>query len=560
MSGAPQPRFGALSFARLLSSGTTRLKGLYTGTVLTWSTIYSLPLVIGAVIALLLDRATAGTLPREVWWLLATTVGLMVLRAVALFIGLQLTFKLIFQMSAWIKIQVLHAVLGRPRGKGPAFGNGELLSRLRDDTDEIGGLLEWTTDLIYRSLLTIVAVAVLVRTDVVVTIPLLLLLGGLPVSILLKRRVAEMQAQTRVRQGRVGAMIADTLTGIRDLRLSATLERRLESLDERFVDRRRYQVRHQLYSDLLSDLFRNLVMVGTAVVLLTMSFRVAGGHFTVGKLTLFLTYSSWLGQQMYFFGKIVARYQGGAVSYGRLVELLPRDQAPVAARKEPAGPLRELRVHGLSYVTDGAVAPAPVSFVVRPGQLVAITGELGSGKSMIIRSLLALQPNVAGQVLWDGADVTGDEAFLRTPRVGYARQAPKFLRGSIRDNLVLGASDVSEERIDDAMAAVGLLSGSAELPRGLDTHLDSGEAGQLSGGQRQRLALARMLCRPAEVYVVDDCDSSIDPPTARSIWQELPVRWPAAWIVVSHNPDLLDAADTTVTISRRAVETPARVD
>ena len=99
--------------------------------------------------------------------------------------------------------------------------------------------------------------------------------------------------------------------------------------------------------------------------------------------------------------------------------------------------------------------------------------------------------------------------------------------------------------MERALAGVHLSPGSSELPGGLDTVLDSGEARQISGGQRQRLALARMLCHPAQVYVVDDCDSSIDGPTARQIWQTLPAQWPGAWIVVSHNPDLLRSEEHT---------------
>src|SRR5262249_48773874 len=131
MSTRRQVRFGAVSLAKLLTGGGGRLKGLYAGAVFTWTTIYGLPLLVGALMALLLDRADARPVPEEVWWLLAATVALMTLRAVMLLIGLQLTFKLIFQMSAWIKVQVLRGVLGRPSGYGPALGNGEVLNRLR---------------------------------------------------------------------------------------------------------------------------------------------------------------------------------------------------------------------------------------------------------------------------------------------------------------------------------------------------------------------------------------------------------------------------------------------
>jgi ATP-binding cassette subfamily B protein len=66
-----------------------------------------------------------------------------------------------------------------------------------------------------------------------------------------------------------------------------------------------------------------------------------------------------------------------------------------------------------------------------------------------------------------------------------------------------------------------------------------------------------MLCRPADVYVVDDCDSSLDGPTARAIWATLPRQWPAAWIVVSRNEDLLAAADVVVNVTRATVDAGA---
>jgi len=157
-------------------------------------------------------------------------------------------------------------------------------------------------------------------------------------------------------------------------------------------------------------------------------------------------------------------------------------------------------------------------------------------------------------VLWDGADVQGDGAFLRSPRIAYARQSSRFVRGTIRENLAMGTPEVSDARLAEAMAAVGLHPGSVELPQGLETRIEAGDAGQLSGGQRQRLALARMLCQPAELYVVDDCDSSVDAATARSLWATLPVRWPGAWIVVSHNADLMASASTVVTTVRAGAQ------
>ncbi|MFH8477058.1 ATP-binding cassette domain-containing protein [Streptomyces sp. NPDC018000] len=550
-------QLGTVPFGRFLHQCGTRLKALYFAAMAAWSAIYGIPLLAGWVISSMLDRAGGPLEGSGVWWLLAAAITLMALRAVVLWAGLQLTFSLIFRTSAWIKVHVLRRLLRRPSARATVRENAEAVSRLRDDSDEIGGLLEWTTDLIYRSVLLVIAVTVLAVSDLVMTIPLLLLLGGLWGSIALKNRVAELQAETRARQGLVGSEIADVLTGIRDLRLSHTIDGRFQALERRFAWRRAVQLRHQVYLDLLSDLFRNLVMVGTAVVLFTVSVRIAEGTFSVGKLVLFLTYAGWLGQQMYFFGKIIARYQSGKVSYGRLAELTePAEAGQLPAVREPADagePLRLLTASGLTCTApDGVTAPEPVDFEVAPGRLVALTGDIGSGKSMLVRGLLGLQPGVQGRVSWNGADVTGDLNRLSAPRVAHARQQSRFVPGTVRENLLLGDDDITDDRLADVMAAVHLRPGSSELPDGLDTRLDSGAASRLSGGQRQRLALARMLCRPADLYVVDDCDSSLDGATARSIWQTLPKKWPGAWIVVSHNPDLLAIADTVVTVTAGA--------
>jgi ATP-binding cassette subfamily B protein len=550
-SGQVQPPLGSQPFGRFLLHAGVRLKGLYLAAIASWTVIYALPLVIGLVISRLIDRAGTDSVDTGVWWLLAFAVGLMALRALVLWGGLQLTFMLIFKTSAWLKVRVLRGLLGRPAARDAAASNGDTINRLRDDTDEIGGLLEWTTDLIYRSVLLVIAVSVLVATDLVMTIPLLLLLGGLLASVALKNRVASLQAQTRVKQGLIGGAITDTLTGIRDLRLSGAITGRMARLEQSFAERRRLQQRHQVFADLLSDLFRNLVMIGTAVVLLTASVRIVEGDFTIGELVLFMTYSSWLGQQMFFFGKILARYQSGKVSYRRLAGM-SGDAEATADRSVTAEPLRELTATGLTRrAAEGGPAPEPVDLTVRPGQLVAVAGDIGAGKSTVVRALLALQQDAAGQVSWNGTDITGDRARLGAPNISYARQSPRFVTGTVRDNLRLGDDSITEERMHQALAAVHLRPGTPELPEGLDTFLDSGEASRLSGGQRQRLALARMLCRPAELYVVDDCDSSLDGPTARAIWQTVPEQWPGAWVVVSHNPDLIALATTVVRVTRR---------
>lgn len=540
----------SMPFNKFLLQTSAPVRRLYFLVVTAWTAIYGLPLVVGVVIARLIDRSTTRIVDTTTWWLLAIAVGLMALRALVLWGGLQLTFVLIFKTSTRLKMQALRSLLGGPVVRDGDLSNGEIINRLRNDTDEIGGLLEWTTDVIYRSVLVVIAVGILGYTDIFMTIPLILLTGGLFVSIYLKNKVAALQSQIRLEQSRVGGAIADTLNGIRDLRLSGAVTGRVHRLEHSFESRRHLQQRHQVFSDLLSDLFRNLVLVGIGVVLLTASWRIAANEFTIGNLILFITYSSWLGQQMSFFGKLFARYQGGKVSYQRLVEMISGRESAHVSNEIGAEPLRELTAQGLTRSTlEYGPVPEPVSFAIRPGQLVAITGPVGAGKSTVVRALLGLQRNALGRIAWNGTPIA-DDTRLRAPLVGYARQSAVFLPGTVRENLRLGDESITDDTMNRALTAVHLRAGSPEFHDGLDTYIGSGQASQLSGGQRQRLALARMLCHPAQILVVDDCDSSLDSVTASDIWDTIIRDWPAAWVVVSHNADLLARADSIVRVNR----------
>lgn len=526
-----------------------RLKGIYSAALTAWTGVYALPLVIGSATAALIKKANHQPFDAGVWRLLCIIFVIMAFRSLALLLGIKLTFKLIFKTSAWLKIKVLDQLLQDPSNRILA-GSSEILNRLRNDTEELGGLLEWTTDLVYRSVLSMIAITVLVSTDLVMTIPVILLLGGFFISVFLKNRVKSLQAETRKKQGKLSVLIADTLSGIRDLRLTGALENRILALEKHFAERRQILIRQQAFADLLSDLFRNLVLIGTSAVLVTMSFRQTSGGFDVSKLVLFLTYSSWLGQQMYFFGKIFALYQNGKVSYSRLHELFESKRPRPTALQNGGDSLRELVVDKLTFLApSGALGSTPISFRVRPGEIAVITGATGAGKSRMLQSLLGLNSSVIGSVYWNERDITGNSEWMRAPRVGYAGQLSKFFRGSLLENIVLGYSDLSMKAIELAMKAAQFNSGSIELADGLSTQLDSGNASQLSGGQRQRLALVRMLVRPADLYLVDDCDSSLDNLTARSLWGEVrTIRQTAAWIIVSRNEDLLKQADHLIAL------------
>ncbi|MBS9442182.1 ATP-binding cassette domain-containing protein [Photorhabdus heterorhabditis] len=522
-----------------------RFAPIYFITMFVWTLMHGFPLLVGYLISKLLDSAINEPTNPTVWWLLASAIAVMVLRSLILFMGLSLDFTLIFKVSAYLKERVLRGVSHCSHNQRHAFSQGDILNRIRDDSDEIAEFLSWTSDFIYRALLLMIALVVLINTDPITTLALMPMIVGLWVGAILKRKVGNLQESKRQSQGDIAGQITDVLTGIRDLRLSNKIEGQIERLSQKFVSRRAIQAKHQVFTDLLSGLFKNIVIIGTSAVLLIVSKRIVDGSFTVGNLALFLTYIGWISEQIFFFGRSIANYKNADVCYERIKQLLADKKE--TKEYEQGEVLYKLSVNHLAYSNT----QLPVSFEATTNQVVGIVGEMGAGKTTFLRYLIGLEKSSSGSVLWNNREVLGNENWWRNPRIGYARQKAGFFGGTVRQNLALGDTDIDDDVMVQALEAVGLTPGSYELPEGLDTVINSGSARQLSGGQRQRLALARMLCRPADVYVVDNCDSSLDAATARHLWSTLPERWPGLWIVVSCNADFLAKADHIVTVQRR---------
>ncbi len=295
---------------------------LYFITMFVWTLMHGFPLLIGYQISKLLDRAMNEPTNPVVWWLLASAIATMVLRSLFLFLGLTFDFTLIFKVSAYLKERVLWGVSHCSHDQRQAFSQGDILNRIRDDSDEIAEFLSWTSDFIYRALLLIIALVVLINTDIITTLALMPMIVGLWVGAILKRKVGNLQKSKRQSQGDIAGKITDVLTGIRDLRLGNKMEGQIERLSQKFVNRRAIQAKHQVFTDLLSGLFKNIVILGTSAVLLIVSKRIVDGSFTVGNLALFLTYIGWISEQILFFGRSVAYYKNADVCYGRIRQFL----------------------------------------------------------------------------------------------------------------------------------------------------------------------------------------------------------------------------------------------
>jgi ATP-binding cassette subfamily C protein CydC len=247
------------------------------------------------------------------------------------------------------------------------------------------------------------------------------------------------------------------------------------------------------------------------------------------------------------------RLASAQAAAGRLTELV--DAAP--AVQDPASPVMrptrydlEIRRLRVRYDPAGPWVLDGLDLRIPHGATVAIVGASGAGKTTLVDVLARFWDYEGGSIRVGGVelrDLTGDDARAL---LSIASQHPATFDASLRDNLALADPDVTDERVAEVVAAVGLDDLVATLPRGIHTVV--GEDGvRLSGGERQRLAIARALLRDAPILILDEATAHLDRlAEARLMRDTAPWRVGRTTILISHRASLTETADEVVTLVR----------
>lgn len=443
------------------------------------------------------------------------------------------------------------------------YASGDLLSRVHNDMNVIWrlnalGFLRTGTAIFMLGttfiLLAMISVPLTLLVFVILTASTVLQVwAGLAIAPIFE----EVQDQGGV----LGGFVQDAVTGVQTVKTTGREEHIANKYRLENETYRRKWLRFRRRNEPVGMLPNMVSELTAAIVVMIGGVMAINGELTVGDFTSFLLYLGVTSVWLLNLGTVYQRYQQSKGALNRIAPLL--QPAKIASKPDAITPVQvrgDIEFDRVSLDLDGQMIVRDVSLKIRAGEVIAIVGPTGCGKTQLVNLLARINDPTSGSVKIDGVDVRDYDLEALRETITYVPQSTFLFSQELQENVVMGRHEITDDELHSAVHISRLSNDLQQLPQQLETLV--GERGvMLSGGQKQRVAIARALVRDPAILILDDALSSVDTHTAADILHELrSVLKSRTSIIIAHRIATVKDADRIIVMSEGRVVADGKHD
>lgn len=394
-------------------------------------------------------------------------------------------------------------------------GNSTLITRMTSDINQVQAGVNMALRLFLRSPFIVFGAMIMAFTiDLkaalifVVTIPVLsiVVFGIMKITIPLYKRV-------QAGLDKVLGITRENLSGIRVIRAFNKQEDEVKQFDEKNETLTNWQMFVGRISALMNPATFVIVNLATALLLWTGAIRVDTGYITQGQLIALVNYMSQILVELVKFANLIVIVTKAVACANRVESVLSTSSSMDMSGTEEITAPEDIMVEfdhvSLVYENAGEESLTDINFKVKRGETVGIIGGTGSGKSSLVNLIPRFYDATKGTVKVNGKDVKSYQATALRAQIGTVLQKAVLFKGTIKENLLWGKHDATEQEIQEAIEVSQSIEFVEQKEGKLDFFIEQGGK-NLSGGQKQRLTIARALVRKPEILILDDSASALD--------------------------------------------------
>lgn len=511
-----------------------------------------LDMVLPVLIARGVDQVAADPNDSAMSTLIYLILGATVLSWTFNFMRQRLTARTVGDVVLKLREDAFTAVMSRDMSFYDEFPSGKIVSRVTSDTQDFSNVVTLTLNLISQILLVILIVGYLFSINARLAWMALIIAPVVVATALAFRAIARTTTRQAQRlKATVNSTVQETISGIS----IAKNFRQEQTIYDEFIDvnEQAYQVQVR-QGFVFSSIFPILVFIagmGTAVIVYFGGNSALRSDISPGDWYLFVQAIGLFWFPLTGIASFWSQFQLGLAASERVFALIDAEDKVVQVDDREVGRLNgRIQFQNLYFrYTDKETVLNGFNLTIKAGEMVALVGHTGAGKSSLGRLIARFYEYQDGQLLIDGNDIRTFDLAQYRRQLGIVPQVPFLFTGNVADNIRYAKPDATDEEVLQIVQTIGKGDWLETLPQGLETQVGEGGRG-LSMGQRQLIALARVLLQNPAILILDEATASVDPLAEAQIQESLElVLSDRTSIIIAHRLSTIKHADRIIVLS-----------